>query len=109
MDVQEMAPNKVAFSYTCPQTTRTRNVANTGFEQKSHYIHTHYPKGSLVNMIIHPFILFHSQYNNLTSVFHNDLKACKEDEIIFRVRLLDMDYSNTHHVINRLKKLSVFS
>ena len=109
LEVVEVAQGKVHFRYYCDVKESVRDDSNTATVSKSHYDNECFPKGGLVTMIIPPFMIFHSQANNMTSVYDSTRFPMSPNKLIFRTTLLDLDYSKPHLVTSKLKLLVTFS
>lgn len=109
LEVVEVTQGKVHMRYYCETKEHVRDDANMMTISKSHYDNECYPKGSLSTMIIPPFILFHSESNNMTSVYDNERFLRSPKKLIFRTKLLDLDYAQPHVVLSKLKLLVTFS
>ena len=108
--------DKISMFYSCPKLEIIRNFSNTAPVMESHYTNEVFNAfqeaayiGKLCRMIIPPFVIDHSTVNNLTSVWKNDGEKREPQKLIFRVPLLDMDYSRPHIVVSKLKVLVTFS
>jgi hypothetical protein len=99
---------KVAFIYKCKKTEVVRNDSNTSNIARTHYQNDSYQGGQLCQMIIPPYILFHSESNEMTGVYK--MGGFYEDKkLLFRTGLLDLDWAQPHLVIDKLKLLVIFS
>lgn len=110
LEIIEIAQGKVAFDYTCKKRELVRNDTDTATIAETHYKNACYKGGSLCSMIILPYRIFHSESNHMTSVYdarHHARGSSKK--LIFRTKLLDLDYSRPHIALNRLKVLVTFS
>lgn len=110
------AGSQVSMFYSCSKLEIIRNFQNTAPIMESHYTNEVFNAfqaaayiGKLCRMIIPPFVIDHSTVNNLTSVWKNDGEKREPQKLIFRVPLLDMDYSRPHIVVSKLKVLVTFS
>lgn len=108
LEIRDVAPGKVVFVYKCPKTDIVRNDSNTAWIHKTHYQNDSYKGGQLCEMVISPYILFHSESNNLTGVYKAS-HGRKPKKLLFRTTLLDLDYSKPQVVIGKLKLLVLFS
>ena len=103
---------KISFFYSCRKTEIVRNASNSADVIVTHYTNEVFQtanKDSLAEMIIPPYVIYHSSYNKLTSVYHFDVAKRKPKKLIFRAPLLDIDYSQPHIVMAKLKVLVTFS
>ena len=66
--------------------------------------HYFYAEGGPANMMIPGYFIGH--IDNFTHIYKNNKN---ESDLIFKIPLLDMDYSKTYAVINRIKLLTTFS
>jgi len=107
LEIIDGSSGKVAFLYYCEKREITRNESNTSSVAVRHYENRSYQGGELSFMIIPPFELMHSQAKKLTSV--RAASPYQPKKIIFEVPLLDLDYSKTHLVIDKIKLLTLFS
>lgn len=115
------APNsQTSIFYSCPKNEIVRNQFSTACIVESHYtneVFDYYydglygdkPLGQLCRMIIPPYILDHSSRNHMTSVSINRHEIREPQKLIFRIPLLDIDYSQPHIVVSKLKVLVTFS
>lgn len=108
LEIRDIAPNKVVFVYKCKKTDIVRNDSNSAWIHKSHYQNDSYKGGQLCEMVIAPYVLFHSESNNLTGVYKSAQKG-KPKKLLFRTALLDLDYSKPQNVVEKLKLLVLFS
>lgn len=108
--------DKISMFYSCPTLEIIRNFSNTAPVMESHYTNEVFNAfqeaaniGKLARMIIPPYVIDHSTVNHMTSVSINDGERRQPQKLIFRVPLLDMDYSRPHIVVSKLKVLVTFS
>lgn len=110
-------PNSlVSIFYKCATYEIIRNNSNSASVMDYHYTNEVFdsfnslnPAGQLARMIIPPYIIDHSSNNNMTSVSINRHERGEPQKLIFRAPLLDIDYSQTHIVLAKLKVLVTFS
>jgi hypothetical protein len=100
---------KVWFKYSCTKTEDVYNSTARLRVKQSHYMNDCFQGGSLVTMVIGQYEIFHSESNNMTSVCDAKKVANYSEKLIFRTKLLDLDYSQPHVVLDKLKLLVTFS
>jgi len=110
LEIQPVATNKVAFHYYCEKKEIVRNDTDTAAIAAAHYTNDDYKGGQLATMLIGPFKLFHSELNKMTAVYDSQkYRKTAGEKLIFRTKLLDLDYSQPQVVLAKLQLLVIFS
>ena len=98
----------------CPRNALTVKLLNSKGEEQGdrevyHYTHRQYPEGILVEIILHPYMIRHCPAVNKTRLFHLPDGDLPPKLIVQTSLMKNLDYSKPEEVINKLKKLILFS
>ncbi len=96
----------VLLKYACENKGIIRSSPTIG-RQMSHYTNDCFSNGQVAMMIMPPFLLIHREAEGKTDVFSSE--HFDHNKIIFKSKLLDLDYSQPHVVLTKLKLLVTFS
>ncbi len=109
LEIHDGNDGKVWFKYYCEKKESVYNSTAQLKVNQCHYLNSCFQGGSLVTMVIGPYEIYHSESNNMTSVYDAKKVASFREKLIFRTKLLDLDYSQPHVVETKLKLLVTFS
>jgi hypothetical protein len=110
LEIQPVATNKVAFHYYCEKRESICDDKGAQIIKAHHYTNDAYKSAQLAVMLIGPFKLFHSESNNVTAIYDSQRREKGDPKkLIFQTKLLDLDYSQPHLVLDKLKLWVTFS
>lgn len=104
-----LSQDQYMFTYHCEKREIVRNGSNTADVAEHHYYNEWSGGYHAATMIILPYTIHHSEKNNMTGVYSCGTRFRQPKKLIFRAPLLDIDYSQPHVVVSKLKVLVLFS